>query len=116
MENIMSTAPYTQYHTMVYNSHHGVYVETSDSCTLDNIWHFKADHTYEMSEGTLLCSDTPPYIAKGSWILNAEETQLLMEIAGDTIRFGLQLGATNDTLILSSPIPGTNSEKIILVR
>lgn len=53
---------------------------------------------------------------KGSWILNAEETQLLMEIAGDTIRFGLQLGATNDILILSSPIPGTNSEKIILVR
>lgn len=49
MENILTSAPYTQYHTMVYNSQIGNYYEIGDSCDIDNVWNFKADYSYELS-------------------------------------------------------------------
>jgi Lipocalin-like domain len=57
-----------------------VFTTVMDACVRDNIWQFKADGTYSVSEGASKCNAADPDIATtGTWQLIDNDSKLVID-------------------------------------
>jgi hypothetical protein len=77
-----------------------------DNCEKDDITTYKADHTYQITEGASKCNSTDPDIYdSGNWQFSADEKLLIQQGSSSTGTYTIE-SLTDATLIVSEKSSG----------
>ena len=92
-----------------------VFTTVLEACERDNIWNFKSDGTYTVTEGATKCNVADPDTAtSGTWQLTENDTKIIIDDVNDvpqtftiTELTSSSLKITGTTIVQGSSVTGT---------
>lgn len=100
---------------LINGSNISVFTTVASACQRDNIWTFKSDGTYSVSEGATKCNAGDPDIATtGTWQLTDADSKIIIDdVSEDPQTFTIteltssSLKITGTIMVQGSPVTGT---------